>query len=68
MTTQLKIQGMSCGHCVGSVKGALEAVAGVTTAEVDLAGGTATVLHDESTTRETLIAAVQEEGYTAEAA
>eukprot|EP00966_Prymnesium_polylepis_P175999 4073720-Prymnesium_polylepis.1 len=35
---------MMCDHCVGSVKGALTAVPGVMSAEVDLEAGTATVM------------------------
>eukprot|EP00966_Prymnesium_polylepis_P209636 4856029-Prymnesium_polylepis.1 len=34
---------MSCGHCVATVKDALEALDGVSQADVDLEGGTATV-------------------------
>ena len=41
---KLKVEGMMCGHCVGNVKEALEAVAGVMSAEVDLASETATVI------------------------
>jgi len=40
----LKVANMMCDHCVGSVKGALTAVPGVMSAEVDLEAGTATVM------------------------
>lgn len=36
MRKLLSIEGMSCGHCVMHVKSALENVAGVTAAHVDL--------------------------------
>ena len=65
-TTVLKIQGMSCGHCVKSVTAALERVEGVTSAAVDLSAGRAVVEHDESAAPRALVAAVMDEGYTAE--
>ena len=43
MATVLKVTGMMCPHCQAHVQKALEAVAGVTAVEVDLAGGKATV-------------------------
>lgn len=65
MKTELKVQGMSCGHCVAGVKGALEGVAGVASASVSLEGHCATVEHDGSATVEAMVAAIVEEGYTA---
>ena len=67
MTTQLKIEGMSCGHCVRAVKEALEGVEGVKSAQVDLASGSATVEH-EGAAAEIMIGAVEEEGYRARTA
>ena len=43
----IKVTGMRCGHCVGSVTKALEAIAGVSNVKVDLAKGEAT--YDEGT-------------------
>jgi copper chaperone len=60
----LKITGMTCGHCVRSVTGALKSVRGVKGAEVDLKSGTAKV--EGSADPAALIAAVAEEGYKAE--
>jgi copper chaperone CopZ len=68
MKTELKIEGMSCGHCVASVRSALESVAGVEKAEVDLAAGKATVEHQPGTTAQALTEAVEEEGYRARTA
>ncbi|HZW28100.1 MAG TPA: cation transporter [Trueperaceae bacterium] len=62
-TTDLKIEGMSCNHCVAAVKGALERVPGVERAQVDLASGTATVVGTADAAQ--LVAAVQAEGYRA---
>lgn len=61
MTTELNITGMSCGHCVKAVEGALKAVPGVQDVRVDLEGGRATVEGQAEGTA--LIAAVTEEGY-----
>ena len=42
-TETLKITGMTCNHCVSTVRRALLEVPGVQAVEVDLAGGTAVV-------------------------
>lgn len=63
--TNLKIEGMTCGHCSASVKRALEKVEGVVSAEVDLEAGSARV--EGSPDLAALVAAVQEEGYSAQA-
>lgn len=64
--TKLDIQGMTCGHCQRAVKEALEAVTGVTQADVSLEAHNATVEGDADV--QALIAAVQEEGYQASVA
>ena len=65
-TTILKIEGMTCGHCVRGVTQALTSVDGVQTATVDLASGRAHVVHDGAVALRALTHAVAEEGYTAE--
>lgn len=60
---ELKVDGMTCQHCVKAVKSALESVRGVTAAEVDLERGRATVTGEADV--DALIAAVREEGYEA---
>lgn len=62
--TTLKITGMTCGHCVRAATQALEGVPGVTRVEVTLEPGQA-VVHGDAPL-EILIAAIAEEGYTAE--
>ena len=58
----LKIEGMSCQHCVMRVKKAIEAVQGVSKAEVVI--GQATVSFDEAkTSKEAISAAVEKAGY-----
>lgn len=59
----LKVEGMTCGHCQKAVKEALESVAGVQEASVDLEQGIAHVQGQADT--QALLAAVQEEGYQA---
>lgn len=61
--TILKIEGMSCNNCVRHVTEALQKVGGVEKVEVSLQEGRARVTGAAPV--EKLIAAVQEEGYTA---
>jgi copper chaperone CopZ len=64
---KLEIQGMSCGHCVNAVRGALERLPGVQVEQVNI--GSATLAYDPSrTTAGQIVDAVNDEGYTAEAA
>jgi copper chaperone len=63
MITVLKIDGMTCGHCVAAVKKALEGTPGVESADVVLAEGRATVHHAGDVAP--LLAAVADEGYEA---
>ena len=43
MTIEMRIEGMSCGHCVRAVHDALSAVDGVEKVDVDLESGMARV-------------------------
>ena len=61
---KLKIEGMSCEHCVRAVSEALEGVAGVATVDVNLDRGEAIV--SGAADPSALIEAVEEEGYRAE--
>ncbi len=67
MNIELNVSGMTCGHCKAAVESALKSVAGVTAAEVDLAGGKAKI-SGEGVQLELLVAAIAEEGYSASAA
>lgn len=63
MVKTMKIEGMMCGHCEMHVKKALEALNGVTSAEVSHKEGTAVVTMDSEVSSEVLTKAVVEEGY-----
>jgi copper chaperone CopZ len=65
-TTVLTVEGMHCGKCVEFVSKALESVPGVQRALVDLDAKQATIEGEADTAA--LIAAVEEEGYTARVA
>ena len=65
MTKKFKVEGMMCQHCVAHVKTALEGVAGVEKAEVDLKKKSAVVTLNGEVSSEALISAVTEAGYTA---
>lgn len=64
METELSIKGMSCGHCVKAVKGALEALPAVQSAEVEV--GRAKVVSDGPIDRAAVQKALDEEGFTLE--
>ena len=58
----MKIDGMTCGHCVGQVSKALEGLEGVQVEHVKV--GEATVAYDPAATSEAQIAkAVEVQGY-----
>jgi copper chaperone len=62
--TTLKVQGMTCNHCVMRVAKALKAVAGVQDAQVDLQKAEAVVTYDEAkVSPDKFSSAVTEAGY-----
>ena len=65
MTKTLNVTGMMCQHCVAHVKKALEGVDGVSSVDVSLEAGTATVEAADSVADEALVAAVVDAGYEA---
>ncbi|MGF3053494.1 heavy-metal-associated domain-containing protein [Microbacterium sp. YY-03] len=63
MTTQAYlVEGMTCGHCAGSVSSEVSGVAGIENAVVDLDAKTVTVTGVASD--DAIAAAVAEAGYT----
>ena len=63
MEKTLKIEGMMCGHCEMHTKKALEALDGVTRAEVSHKTGTAVVTLEKEVSDDALKQAVAEQGY-----
>ncbi len=65
-TTEVKVDGMTCSGCVKSVTRVLQAVPGVTAAEVSLETGKARVTFDPAQVAvEALVAAIENAGYEA---
>jgi copper chaperone CopZ len=62
-TIQLKVSGMTCGHCVQTVRSALTVVEGVQDVDVSLPDGRATVRADDGLEPSTLVSAVEQAGY-----
>ncbi|MFG3437630.1 heavy-metal-associated domain-containing protein [Nonomuraea sp. NPDC047897] len=62
-TATYTVKGMTCGHCVSSVKEEVSEVAGVTSVEVDLSTGLLTVASDGPVQEADVVAAVEEAGY-----
>lgn len=59
---ELRVPGMSCGHCETAVSEELKKVPGVRRVSVDLATKVV-VVHGEQLDRAALVAAVEEAGY-----
>jgi copper ion binding protein len=65
-TTTIKVQGMTCNHCVMRVAKALKAVPGVQDAKVDLQKAEAVITFDETAvSADRFPIAVSEAGYKA---
>lgn len=65
-TAEYTVTGMTCGHCVSSVKEEVGAIAGVSDVAVDLKSGRLTVTSAAPLPVDTVTAAVEEAGYTAQ--
>jgi copper chaperone len=65
--TCIKIDGMSCQGCVKNITGVLQALPGVSRAEVSLEAATAVVGFEPATvSRAALLAAIEDAGFDAE--
>ncbi|MGC0362763.1 copper chaperone [Rhodococcus sp. 27YEA15] len=62
-TAEYTVTGMTCGHCVGSVKEEIGNITGVTAVDVDLASGRVVVTSDAPVAATDIVAAVDEAGY-----
>lgn len=63
MNKTMKIEGMMCGHCEARVRKALEAIEGVTSADVSHETGTAVVHLSADVSADTLKKAVEAQDY-----
>jgi len=58
----LKIEGMTCQHCVMAVKKAVDSISGVSSSDVEI--GSAKISYDEkSADRKAFVSAIQTAGY-----
>ncbi|HYH02318.1 MAG TPA: copper chaperone CopZ [Bacillota bacterium] len=63
-TAVINVEGMSCQHCVNSVKNAVGALNGVQGVEVDLKGKTVTVgFNTEFVSLATIKETIEDQGY-----
>src|SRR5262245_37219796 len=60
---EILVAGMTCDHCVGTVRRALEGVEGVRSASVDLARGRAEVTKEPELDVEVLCRVIEKAGY-----
>lgn len=64
MNSTIKVQGMSCNHCVMAVTKALNKIDGISDVTVDLEKGEATFNRTESVSMDQVKKQIEEEGYT----
>ncbi len=62
-TNTFTVVGMTCGHCVRSVKEEVGKIDGVNSVAVDFNSGLVTVESDADIAAETFVAAIDEAGY-----
>ena len=62
-STTVKVDGMTCGHCVQRVTDEVSKVPGVSNVVVDLASGNVTFDAEGDVSRDALAAAVEEAGF-----
>lgn len=64
MRETIKVQGMSCNHCVNAVEGSVSELAGVSSVKVDLDSGEVAVEFDQKqTTLEEIKETIEEQGF-----
>lgn len=63
MKEVLKVEGMSCGHCVNSIESSVGALNGVSSVKVDLANNEVTVEYDNAETLKQIKETIEEQGY-----
>lgn len=64
MNETLKVQGMSCNHCVNSIEESVGNITGVSSVKVNLSSGEVSVEFDsEQTTLDQIKETIEEQGY-----
>ncbi|KZF11100.1 cation-transporting ATPase [Rhodococcus sp. EPR-157] len=62
-TTTVTVAGMTCGHCVSSVREEIGSIPGVTAVDVDLASGRVDIDSETPIEQAAIAQAVDEAGY-----
>jgi copper chaperone CopZ len=60
---EIKVKGMSCGHCAAAVARALKSLPGITQVQVDLDAGRVTYQTQGQASHEEVVQAVKAAGY-----
>ncbi|MDV8022673.1 heavy metal-associated domain-containing protein [Rhodococcus sp. IEGM 1330] len=63
MNTIVTVTGMTCGHCVSSVREEISSIPGVTAVNVDLASGRVDIDSDTTIEHTAIAQAIDEAGY-----
>jgi copper chaperone len=64
VTETISVPEIHCDHCKASIEGALEPIAGVQRATVDIPAKAVTVTYDEASVgRDRLVEAIEQQGY-----
>jgi copper chaperone len=63
MKEVLKVEGMSCGHCVNSIESSVGELKGVSSVKVDLANNEVTVEFDNEMTLNQIKETIEDQGY-----
>lgn len=63
MKEVLKVEGMSCGHCVNSIESSVGELTGVSSVKADLAKNDVTVEYDNAETLKQVKETIEDQGY-----
>lgn len=63
MKEVLKVEGMSCGHCVNSIESSVGELKGVSSVKVDLSGNEVTVEFENEATLNQIKETIEDQGY-----
>ncbi|OZF42232.1 heavy-metal-associated domain-containing protein [Rhodococcus sp. 14-2470-1a] len=63
MNTTVTVTGMTCGHCVSSVREEISSIPGVTAVDIDLASGRVDIDSETAIEQAAIAQAVDEAGY-----